>query len=181
MLQVTFNYSGEQLIFETLRTLQFKYVDGNYELNDQTNRYTATIENDSSNQKLLLFFSQELSFDQYKCLHKLINSIATKFDAEVDDHLALMGYLEDGSKAYIYHGWKEWQFFLEKAKHVSMEGQKVQVYNEQLLVGEGILVDTITDEVCTEEFRVIQCTIVSKSGENTIMGENLKIIPTGEF
>jgi hypothetical protein len=181
MLQVTFTYEGEQPIFETLRELQFKYSDGSYVLNEKKFAYTAKIDNDAQNKKLVLQFSKELSFEQYKHIHKIIRTIAENIHAEIDDELALMGYLENGEEAFIFHGWSSWMRFLEGAKHVSMEGQKVQVYNEQLLVGEGILIEAVKDEISNDDFQIVQCTVITIDGEKSILGENLKIIPTGEF
>ncbi|OIJ10158.1 hypothetical protein BKP35_13670 [Anaerobacillus arseniciselenatis] len=181
MLEVTFTYEGEQPIFETLRLLNFKYIDGIYVLKNKELQYTITAENNATAKKLVVEFSKELSFEQYKHIHKIIKAISENIVADLDDHLALMGYLEDGSEAYIYHGWNQWLKFLEAAKHVSMEGQKVQVYDNQLLIAEGILVDAVKNEASNDDFKVIQCTLISKDGEKSVMGEDLKIIPTGEF
>lgn len=182
MLQVTLNYSGEQPIFETLRDLHFKYINGSYILNDKNLMYNLEINNNAKDKKLIMQFSKELSFDHYKQIHKIIKIITEKIEViGVDDSLASMGYLENGEEAFIYHGWSSWVQFLESAKHVSMEGQKVQVYNEQLLVAEGILIEANKDEVANEDFRIVQCTVITKQGEKSIMGENLRIIPTGEF
>ncbi|MCT8140420.1 hypothetical protein H1D32_23610 [Anaerobacillus sp. CMMVII] len=179
MLHVTFLYDGNQPVFETLRRLKFKYENNIYVLTELG--YKATINHDSTAKKLHLTFSKELSFEQYKHLHKMIKSIAENIHATVDDHLALMGYLEDGNEAYIYHGWNKWMQFLEGAKHVSMEGQKVQVFNETQLLAEGILLELEKDEDTIDEFKIIKCTIITKTGEKTLTGEHLRIIPTGEF
>lgn len=179
MLQVTFNYEGEQPIFETLRSLNFRYDNSAYVLNELN--YTATIIHDSANKKLILTFSKELSFDQYKHLHKVIKRIAEYINASVDDHLALMGYLEDGKEAYIYHGWSSWMVYLEGAKHVSMEGQKVEVYQNNNRLFKGILVAIQKDEEVKDDFTIIQCTLITETGEKTIKGKNIKLVPTGEF
>lgn len=179
MLQVTFNYEGEQPIFETLRDLQFKYENNTYVLNELD--YTARIIHDASSKKLILTFSKELSFEQYKSLHKIIKALADQIQASVDDHLALMGYLADGKEAYIFNSWSRWMVFLEGAKHVSMEGQKVLVISNNQVIGEGILIDIIKDKTLIEDFRIIQCTLVTKTGEKVLSGTNLKIVPTGEF
>jgi uncharacterized ubiquitin-like protein YukD len=179
LLRVTFYYEGEQSIFELLSGLQFKYDNGVYVLNAST--YTAKLIHEAANKKLILTFSKELSFEQYKSIHKLIKTIAEAIAASVDDHLALMGYLGDGSEAFIFNGWSNWLIFLEDAKHVSMEGQKVQVFNKDVLLGEGILMDIQKDKTVTEDFRIIECSIITKSGERTLQGDHLQIIPTGEF
>ncbi|MFN7251790.1 MAG: hypothetical protein ACK4M9_13465 [Anaerobacillus sp.] len=179
MLQVTFYYEGEHSIFELLSELKFKYDNGTYVLNAST--YTAVIVHDAANKKLLLTFSKELSFDQYKSLHKVIKTIAENISASVDDHLALMGYLGDGSEAFIFNGWSHWMIFLEDAKHVSMEGQKVQVFNNDVLLGEGILMAFQKDKTVKEDFRIIECLLITKNGERTLLGDHLKIIATGEF
>jgi hypothetical protein len=179
MLRVTFNYQNEQPIFETLLGLSFKYDNSTYILKELG--YTATAIHDAASKKLILTFSKELSFDQYKQLNKVIKTIADKIQAFVDDHEALMGYLEDGKEAYIFHGWSKWVLFLEGAKHVSMEGQKVQVFNENELLSDGILIDVRKDETEKEDFRITQCTIITKTGEKVLSGTNLKIVATGEF
>lgn len=179
MLQVTFSYEGEQPIFEIVRKLQFNYDQGIYVLRGAD--FTATISHDPTTKSLVLLFSKELSFDQYKQLHIIIASLLENIGGIVDDQLAFMGYLENGKEAYIFHGWSEWVLFLEKAKHVSMEGQKVQVYDNQLLIEEGILVATVTDLSDQKIFQILQCTIITKTGEMMVTGKHLKIIPTGEF
>ncbi|RXI98268.1 hypothetical protein DS745_18205 [Anaerobacillus alkaliphilus] len=179
MLQVTFQYQGQQPVFETLKSLHFNYDNGKYISNE--NAYRATITHAAETKQLLLTFSKELSFDQYKHLHKVVKTIAENIGASVDDHLALMGYLEDGSEAFIVSGWEQWVRFLETAKHVSMEGQKVQVYQDQQLKGEGILLEAHKDETDNSHFRIISCTILSKSGEQVFSGNNLLILATGEF
>jgi hypothetical protein len=179
LLQVTFSYQAEQPIFETLRCLQFYYDQGSYVL--QAVDFTATITHDPINKTLILLFSKELSFDQYKQLHKIVASIVENIDADVDDQLALMGYLENGKEAYIFHAWSEWMLYLEGAKHVSMETQKVQVYENQLLLAEGILLNSVSDATAKDEFRILQCTVITKNGEKIISGKHIKIMPTGEF
>ncbi len=181
MLQVTFKYEGDQPIYETLRSLQFKYEKDNYILTEKKLNYTATISHDAYNKILNLQFSKELSFEQYKHLHNVIKTIAENLNAEIDDHLALMGYLEDGKEAYIYRGWNKWVRFLESARHVSMEGQKVQVFDNNTLLAEGILIETEKAEFAEDNFQIIQCTVITKAGEVTLTGDNLKIIATGEF
>ncbi|OIJ10461.1 hypothetical protein BKP37_18155 [Anaerobacillus alkalilacustris] len=181
MLEVILTYKGFQPIFETLRGLQFKYNEGVYVLDEQTTNYTATIINDTSNDQLKLQFSKELSFEQYKHLHKIIKIIVESIQAKVDDHQALMGYLDNGNEAYIYHGWSAWVQFLEGAKHVSMEGQKVQVYENQLLLGEGILVESTKAESTNDDFYITECKLITHNGEQTFTGEQLKIIAIGEF
>lgn len=179
MLQVTFSYEGEQPIFEIVRNLQFIYDQGVYVL--MAADFEATISHDATNKTLVLLFPKELSFEQYKQLHIIIASLLKNIDGLVDDQLAFMGYLENGKEAYIFHGWNEWVLFLEVAKHVSMEGQKVQVYDNQLLIAEGILVATVTDTNTKKDFQILQCSIITKTGEMMLTGKQLKIIPTGEF
>lgn len=179
MLQVTLSYGEEQPIFEILRNLQFSYDQGVYVLKDVD--FTATISHDTSNKTLILLFSKELSFEQYKLLHIIIATLHKNIDGLVDDQSAFMGYLENGKEAYIYHCWSEWVVYLEVAKHVSMEGQKVKVYDDQLQIAEGILVSAVTDTTVKKNFQILQCSIITKSGEMMLTGEHLKIIPTGEF
>ncbi|WNF35765.1 hypothetical protein RJD24_15070 [Bacillaceae bacterium IKA-2] len=179
MLQVTFSYEGEQPIFEIVRNLQFSYDQGVYVLRDVD--FVATLSHDSLNKTLVLLFSKELFFEQYKHLHLIVVSLLKDIDGFIDDQLAFMGYLENGQKAYIFNGWSEWELFLEVAKHVSMEGQKVQVYDNQILLAEGILVATVIDTTTKRDFQILQCSIITKTGEMVLTGKQLKIIPTGEF
>jgi hypothetical protein len=179
VLQVTIGYEGEPSIFETLRSLQFTYDQGSYLLKGAD--FTATITHDPINMTLVLLFSKKLSFQQYKQIHKIIATIAEKIDAHVDDQLALIGYLENGKEAYIFHDWTEWLLFLEGAKLISMETQKVKIFENQQLLAEGILLGALTDATAKDDFCILQCTIITRSGEKIITGKSLKIIPTGEF
>ncbi len=179
MLQVSFQYEGIQPIFETLKSLNFHYDNGKYIANEFA--YRATMIHNAEIKQLILTFSEELSFEQYKHLHDIVRSIAETINATIDDHLALMGYLKDGREAFLLNGWDEWVRFLETAKHVSMEGQKVQVYLSHRLIGEGILLETQKNEMEKSDFRIIKCTILSRSGEQVLTGPDLKIMATGEF
>lgn len=181
MLKVFLRYKGEQPIFETLRLLSFKYNNGIYRFSSTTKDYTISVLNNASNEELEVSFSGELSFDQYKEIHAIINKLATELHAIIDDHQAFMGYLKDGEKAFLIHNWNEWMYLLEKAKHTSMEGQKVQVYQNQLLIGEGILLNSTYNKSIPNEFQIIECSIISKDGEKVFSGNGLRIVATGEF
>lgn len=181
MLKVIFSYTGEPPIFETLRALDFKYNEGIYVLKNDKKGLFASITNKPKMKQLSLEFSGELSFEQYKELHLIVSTIATKIQADVNDEAAFMGYLDDGSEVFIYNNWGNWLQFIEGAKHVSMEGQKVQLFNGKELLEEGILIEAVKDKSSQNEFRLLKCTIITKNGEKTIRGDNLKVVVTGEF
>lgn len=179
MLQVIFSYKNEQPIYETMRSLQYKFNEDAYIFNGFN--YTGKIIHDASNKKLTMTFSKELSFEQYKHIHKTIKAIKEAIIGQIDDSLAFMGYLKDGEEAFIYHNWDQWLQLLEGAKHVSMEGQKVEVYENSEIKGKGILISTKIDEEKKDDFTIVSCKIITKSGEKTLTGKQLRIVATGEF
>jgi hypothetical protein len=156
---------------------------------DQTFSYRSenfkelvTAINNESVKMLTLRFGGDLSLKEYELLHHLFLSINTTIDGKIDDSKSLLGYLEQGEPAYIITNWDSWTMFLNQAKHVSMEGQKVKVYNEVgLEVGSGLLVGYESDTTNEKQFIITSCTLVTLFGERTYTGKQLTIEPTGEM
>ncbi|MGJ9382651.1 hypothetical protein [Salipaludibacillus sp. CF4.18] len=126
-----------------------------------------------------LIFSGDLTFEDYQIIHDAVKILATELEAEIDDDQAFMGYLENGEKACLYYHWKKWKAYLLKAKHRSMEGQKIEV-TKGTDKWQGILLG-YTDKTVNDEFFVTECTILGTSGEIRVQGEDLHLTPTGDF
>lgn len=126
-----------------------------------------------------LTFSGSLTFEDYELIHEAIDILAKELPAEIDDKKALMGYLENGEKAFIYHQWKEWKAYLLQAKHVSMEGQKIEVKKGEDS-WQGILLH-YSSHIKNDKFRVTECTVLGTDGEVRVQGDELILTPRGEF
>ncbi|RBW68361.1 hypothetical protein [Bacillus taeanensis] len=136
----------------------------------------------SDEQCVSFSFSGNLTMAQYQTIHDTITAISDQLHAVIDDQEAFMGYLENYEKAYLITNWEKWVYFLNGAKHTSMEGQKVRIYNEQnFQIAEGILVHYEKDEAKKDTFTVTSCSLITTFGERTFTGGNLRIEATGEF
>ncbi|MGO4889325.1 hypothetical protein ACJ2A9_16375 [Anaerobacillus sp. MEB173] len=183
MLEVIVTYTGELPVFEKLRECNFLYKDGNYILEKEIDHSLLTLaaHHDAEQKKITLTFSGELKMEQYQFIHDTINKLNSSLNGVINDSKASMGYLKDGSEAYIINGWNPWISFLQEAKHSSMEGQKVQVYDGPALLAEGILMSFEKDENESEHFKIKKCSLITTFGDREYSGEDLIIRPTGEF
>ena len=127
-------------------------------------------------------YGGNLSFKEYEQIHNLITSINQEVKGVVDDSNSLLGYLENGEPAYIIKNWNSWTIFLNRAKYVSMEGQKVRVLNEHgIELATGLLVCYEVDPSTETQFTISSCSLVTTFGERTFSGSQLSIEPTGEW
>lgn len=185
MLSTTILYKEDKatLINEVLQDHQFfNKADQTFSYRTENFKELATAIYEKSTTTLAIQYGEALSFKEYELLHHLILSINASINGEIDDSKSLLGYLENGEPAYIITNWDSWTTFLNKAKHVSMEGQKVKVYNEVgLEVGSGLLVGYDSDRTNQKQFIITSCTLVTLFGERTYTGKQLTIEPTGEM
>lgn len=127
-------------------------------------------------------FGGNLSFKEYEQVHNLITTISQEIKGVIDDSNSLLGYLENGEPAYIVKNWNSWTIFLNRAKHISMEGQKVRILNEDgNEIATGLLVGYEVDPSSEAQFSISSCTLVTTFGERTFSGSQLSIEPTGEW
>ena len=164
------------------------FTFANYDIEEATKQLSVII-NAKSNLKIVhhnkekywfISFPAELSFQEFETIHEFIlNLKSICYNAKVQDSRAFIGYLKDGSEAYIYHRFDEWKEFILSAKHRSMEGQKVEVFDGETQLGAGILLDYQVKENNT--FQIISATLLTKYGEQIFSSNQLSITPTGEF
>lgn len=121
-----------------------------------------------------------LNLEEFEFLRGIILDISHGKVEAIDEHACQLGYLENGEKAYLINNWYEWKAFLMKAKLRTLEGQNVQVLNEDgMELGSGLLAEyKIGTEV---PFRITACTLITLFGERTFEGANLSIVPTNQF
>ncbi|WP_078546424.1 hypothetical protein [Litchfieldia alkalitelluris] len=132
--------------------------------------------------EVFVSFSGNLSFDEFSIINKVINRILSINEAYIDDKNSLLGYLQDGTHAYIYTNWSSWVFFINEAKFKTLEGNKVIVKNNQEQeLGSGLLID-YTFEVCSSSLITFnRCTLITTLGERTFTGSQLTIVPTDRW
>ncbi|MFV8829878.1 hypothetical protein [Alkalihalobacterium sp. APHAB7] len=127
-----------------------------------------------------LSFPPELNLAELEKIHELIEQLLLhSAESTLDDTQAFIGYLPDGSQAFISHRFKEWREFILKAKHRSMEGQKVEIFSENEKLADGILVDYELADGQTFEIKSI--TLLTRFGEKVFSQSKMSIAATGEF
>lgn len=185
MLSTTILYNEDKanIINEVLLDHQFfNKADYSFSYRTENFKELAIAINEEATTTLTIRYDGTLSFKEYELLHHLILSVNATIDGKIDDSKSLLGYLENGEPAYIITNWDNWTAFLNRAKHVSMEGQKVKVLNEVgLEVGSGLLVGYESDQTNQDQFIITSCTLVTLFGERTYTGKQLIIEPTGEM
>ncbi|MCA1030302.1 hypothetical protein LCL95_04520 [Bacillus timonensis] len=138
----------------------------------------CTILSNKMKNELLFQFQESLNFEEYEQIHKVICSISELIDGKIDDSMCRLGYLENGESAYIVTNWKKWSFFIEKAKIKSMEGVNVLVLNAlKAKIDSGILISYELKQSIKDEFCINKCTLITTTGERTIVGDKLLIEP----
>lgn len=182
MLSVQISYPNQINIEEILIKAGFKKTSQTYILETSSQKELARGNHEENMNNLTITFPKNLALEEYKQIHKAISSIANQSVCTVDDSNSQLGYLQNGEVAYILTNWSQWIYFLERARHRSMEGQKVRVLNENgFEIGNGILTEyTITDSL-EDGFQIEKCTLITTFGESSFLGPNIKIEPTGEW
>ncbi|WP_216831319.1 hypothetical protein [Alkalihalobacterium elongatum] len=128
----------------------------------------------------ILSFPPELNLVEFEKIHELIEQLLLHCrEPKLDDQRAFIGYLPDGGKAFIYNQFIQWREFILKAKHRSMEGQKVEIFNGDEKLADGILVDYVLDD--EKAFQIKSITLLTRFGEKVFTHNNMSIAATGEF
>lgn len=182
MLSAKVTYKGKRKVEDILKGVNVKQKEHAYALLSAAQEELAAIQFDEAGHSLSIAFPGHLTLKQYEQIHHAIIQIQSAVEGEVEDSKALLGYLKNGEAACIVTNWDEWVLFLNGAKHTSMEGKKVRVVNDR---GEeaasGLLVDYKTDPARPEEFIIVECTVITATGEQTVSGKRLHIEPTNEW
>ncbi|PTL38756.1 hypothetical protein [Alkalicoccus saliphilus] len=179
MLHIQLYSINEQNIEEAFAEAGFTKAREGWFLDKKLSKKRESVLAEKVEDGIRLKFSGDLSFEDYEAVHGASVLLAEGLKAEVDDSGALMGYLESGEKACLYHQWKKWKAYLLKAKHRSMEGQKVEVSKESG-TWSGLLME-YTDKIVNDEHIVTECVLLSTDGEVRVQGNRLAVKPTGEF
>ena len=122
--------------------------------------------------EIAVSFSEKLSYAQYAVIHRFLVMLAEKINGRVFDKGSMLGYLQDGTPAYIVTNWDEWSRFLHEKKLHSSQGEYVHVYADGELLDSGILLDYEMSKE-GEAFAITSCTLLTSEGEATLHGEAL--------
>ena len=141
------------------------------------NKSLATIQGTESEVEFQI--DPYLDLDEFQFLREIILDLCYGNEDAVDERDCQLGYLESGEKAYLIKNWEEWKAFLMKAKLKTLEGQNVQLLNDEgEELGSGLLAEY---EVAAPPFRIMSCTLITLFGERKFEGKNLSIVPTNQF
>ncbi|MCE7794890.1 hypothetical protein K8O68_21100 [Salipaludibacillus sp. CUR1] len=178
MLVVRLNYKTESGVFPVLSKYGFQFKGNAYEKNLKSAAFSVVMTHKNDEKVLEAVCEDEISFDGCKELYALIAHLSEHLQAEVDDKEAMLGYDSEGRPAYLYHGFTAWREFINKAKHRSMEGFTVEVFDGKKLLGRGILIQSdVSSRTKQGQKQTPFCTIISSEGEETFLGDHLNIIP----
>ncbi|MBU9721808.1 MULTISPECIES: hypothetical protein [Bacillaceae] len=183
MLTATVSYKGQPMLYSLLSSHGLTYNNNMYtlELSNKAGGQLKVI-NSLENNTIELQFPQEVAMEDCQNIYNIISHIADHTEGSVHDSNAHIGYDEAGNKVFIYHGFSVWTDFIDKAKHKSLEGQKVAVYYGDDIIGEGILLTYKRKQVSSNKKEdVLSCTLVTTEGEQTFHGENMEIVPMTEW
>ncbi|MBU8908316.1 hypothetical protein [Desertibacillus haloalkaliphilus] len=180
MLEVKITSTDYVNIENFLNQSQFRLQNGIYKRSLEE-KIDLMVQFNKQEKAVYFTFPGDLSLDHFDLVHETIQSFIMEVKVDkIDEANAFIGYLSDGSHAYILSGWKEWVHFISGAKHNSMEGQKVEVSENDNKIAEGILLDY--DYVLDKKnFIVKKCTLLTLFGEKEYTGHHLIIRATGEF
>lgn len=141
------------------------------------NKSLATIQGSES--ALEFQIDPHLGLDEFQFLRDIILDLCYGNEAAIDERDCQLGYLESGEKAYLIKNWEEWKAFLMKAKLKTLEGQNVQVLDEEgEELGSGLLAEY---EIESPPFSITSCTLITLFGERKFAGKNLSVVPTNQF
>jgi hypothetical protein len=123
-------------------------------------------------------FSPQLNLEEYKTVHHLLVELTKELDAQCDDSGSLLGYLSEGTGAYILTNWDQWVSFLQEAKFRTLEGKKVRVLDE---AGKELAAGMFVNYSADVSSNIKECTVITLFGERTYKGDNLKVEATNEW
>ncbi|PFM79967.1 hypothetical protein COJ46_11610 [Bacillus sp. AFS077874] len=134
---------------------------------------------DSDKRSLKINIPPQLNLKQYTIVHHIIKNLILVLNAEYNDSQSLLGYLTNGEGAYIITNWDYWVAFLQKAKLRSLEGKKVQVFDEtNKEIASGMFISYKMDE---QSSNIIECILITHFGERSFKGSSLLIEATNEW
>ncbi|WP_096199002.1 hypothetical protein [Bacillus sp. FJAT-45350] len=179
MLKVNITYISAEEAITYLESIATKVENDTYIIPLHP-KGDFTVTNYKKEQMFTIIFSNELEFEQLEQINLVIQQIGAHCkNGLIDDSKAFVGYLDDGESAYIIKRFGEWRRFILEAKHKSMEGQKVAVYDNQNELGTGLLLGYSLKEGI--DFNVHKVTLLTASGEQTYDGTHLTVKTTGEY
>ena len=132
----------------------------------------VTIEVREETKEVSVSFSEKLSYAQYALIHRFLVILAEKINGRIFDKGSMLGYLQDGTPAYIVTNWDDWSRFLHEKKLHSSQGEYVHVYANSELLESGILLEYEMSKE-GEAFAITSCTLLTSEGETTLHGEAL--------
>ncbi|WP_175987732.1 hypothetical protein [Bacillus sp. Marseille-Q1617] len=169
---ITADHSIEQALVK----LGFKKHGGNYICKNSKIHLEA--EADFINRTIEISFSPQLNLEEYKTVHLLFIELIKELDAQYDDSGSLLGYLSEGTGAYILTNWEQWISFLQEAKFRTLEGKKVRVLDE---AGKELAAGMFVNYSADVSSNIKECTVITLFGERTYKGDNLKVEATNEW
>ncbi|WP_078555226.1 hypothetical protein [Bacillus alkalicellulosilyticus] len=168
MLFVTLHYTDDKKMKEAIQTVVKPDVT------------PISVEHNAENHKVKISFQIPQELLDLDEVHSYISELINKADVnEVDETNAHLGYLKSGEPASIISRFSQWKSFLLDAKHRSMEGQKVEIFEGNKVLASGILVQyEVADN---DQFQVTKATLLTTFGERTFSSNSMVIRATGEF
>ena len=177
MLKVTINYSGKKMLYQCLTTLNFKFENSEYNLGLSLRAGgPLRLFHEPAKNRIQLTFPNEVTMEDCVKINGVINTLSKTIDGDVDDSKAHLGYDKNSNKIYIFNGFHNWAEFIDEAKHKSMEGQKVAIKHGGNTLGEGIML-TFNKSSSDNNSKITNCTLITKSGEQSFYGDDLKVLP----
>ncbi|WP_280769280.1 hypothetical protein [Salipaludibacillus daqingensis] len=181
MLKVLLYYKKENGIYPILSKFGFKLNEDHYIRELKADSFIVKAIHNNTAKVVEFSCKDEVSYDGCKEMHEMITHIAENLNAKIDDSDAMLGYNAEGNPTYLVHGFQSWSEFLDQAGHRSLEGHKVECFDGKVFLGKGIFIssDMATKDI-NENPKIPSCTIISSEGEETFLGDKLKIIPVSD-
>ncbi|UOE93187.1 hypothetical protein [Alkalihalobacillus sp. LMS39] len=175
MLQVCLTYKNEQQVNAQLAPL----LQVGTRFHKKIDKVTIQLEQNREKNQLFVYFPPN-DFDALEQVHHYIQELIHTCDVtQINDDSAHVGFLKNGDIATITHRFHEWQTFLLEAQYRSMEGQKIEVFNGPLKLGEGILLSYVLESI--QPFLVQSATVITTFGEEVFSGTDLKLKATSQW
>ncbi|PGS52380.1 hypothetical protein [Bacillus sp. AFS041924] len=169
--------SPDQSIEQTLYIKGFRKQEETFIYTNNNIKLECVI--DSNKRSLNINFSPHLNLKQYTIVHNIIKNLILVLNAEYTDSQSLLGYLTNGKGAYIITNWADWVAFLQKAKLRSLEGKKVNLFDEtNKEIASGMFISYKMDD---QSSNITECTLITHFGERSFKGSNILIEPTNEW
>lgn len=179
MYHATIYYDSKESIQPQLEKFGLENKKKNdFLIENREGKEIASLTLNEQHHSMDLYFSKNLLFEDYAIIHGKLSIILNECHGSIHDEDALLGYLVDGSPAYIYTNWELWASFINVAKFRSLEGNKVNVVNSQNEeLASGLLVGYKFKDNNPGLSSIVECTIITLFGEKKYTGEHLMIQP----